>query len=277
MRLYMRRIVFINFICIITFLFFSCKEETNNTPVISISPFSLHFIANVNQVIPFIIKIQSPVALKSLKIYNKVEGTGAAYILLLDSNLAGSKGFNYEFDYKVLLSHSGKTINFKFTVFDNDGKSWDLIRYAEVQNNEVKLSETTGCAFYSKYSGKPDGFDIETSTQQFSATANDSLIDIMDYDTLANDSLLNKTWTSKTGSKFVIFNGFDYANATNITASNAYDAGNKLDFISNLATGDIIITKTQKGQKSTYAVIKITNIFDIAGTLNDRYEFNVKK
>jgi hypothetical protein len=273
----MRRFLFFTIIGFIAILFFSCNEETDNTPVISISPFSLHFTAKVNEFIPFIIKIQSPVALKSLKIHNKIEGTGAAYTLLLDSNLAGSKGFNYEYDYKVSLSYSGKTINFKFTVFDNDGNSWELIRYAEVQNNEVILTEIAGCAINSKYSGKPDGFDIESCTQQFSANVHDSLIDIMDYDTLANDSLLNKTLTSKTGAKFVAFNGFDYANATNVTASNAYDAGNKLDIITNLTIGDILITKTLKGQKSTIAVIRITTIVDLPGTSNDRYEFNVKK
>lgn len=273
----MKRLFYITIISCVSLLYFSCSDTTDNTPVIVISPNSLHFQANTNDVIPFIIKIQSNVTLKEFKIFFKIDGSVNPFNTLLDTNLAGSKGFNYEYDYFVSLSQSAKILDFKFTLYDYNGNSWDLMRYADIQNNSVLLTETTGYTMYSKYSGKPDGFDIETGTPQFSSQANDSLLDIMDYDTISKDSLLGLAWTSKTGAKFVRFNGFDYANATNVTASNAYDAGTKLSIISNLTVGDIIITETMKGQKSTIAVIKITGIYDIQGTVNDRYEFNMKK
>ncbi|HQI69582.1 MAG TPA: hypothetical protein PLT47_02450, partial [Bacteroidales bacterium] len=77
------------------------------------------------------------------------------------------------------------------------------------------------------------------------------------------------------GNQFVLFNGFDYANATDLSAMNAYNAGQKLDMISGLNINDIIITK--EAGSNVYAVIKITNIVDSAAIINDRYEFNIKK
>jgi len=137
------------------------------------------------------------------------------------------------------------------------------------------LTEYTGSIIFSKFSGKPDAYDIATNSVQFSATAANNLLDIADFDTIPGDSALTGQWHSPAGSQFVLFPGFDYANATDLSAMNAYNAGQKLDIISDLNINDIIITK--ETGSNTYAVIKIINIVDSAAMIKDRYEFNIKK
>ena len=58
---------------------------------------------------------------------------------------------------------------------------------------------------------------------------------------------------------------------------NAYQAGTKLDLLSNLQINDIIITKLAGTINEKYVAIKITDIIDAISTENDAYIFSIKK
>jgi hypothetical protein len=76
---------------------------------------------------------------------------------------------------------------------------------------------------------------------------------------------------------FIGGSGFDYANATDVSAKQAYDNGTKKSFLTGLSTDDVIITKLVNSSTADYVVIKITDIEDPPGNLDDEYEFSIKK
>ncbi|MFA6924212.1 MAG: hypothetical protein WC223_08135 [Bacteroidales bacterium] len=261
-------------------LFFSCLSlyscrDKNSTPVIRVNPSDINITANAGDVINFEIFVDGGKdELSKFLIYQ--EPDKSAKTKILDTLVNGEKLY-YTFSYTVPDSISGSII-ITFSACDADGDKSDVaLRIVIPTPNPVILTETTGHIIYSKYSGKPDAFDVNTNSVQFSGIAQQNLLDIADFDTIPSDSVLSKTWYSPAGNEFVFFNGFDYANATNISAKAAYDSGNKLSLISNLNINDIIITKVNNGTGQIYAVIKITNIIEAASSVNDRYEFNVKK
>ena len=146
-----------------------------------------------------------------------------------------------------------------------------------VSPNTTSLTETAGNTIYSRYSGKPDAFNINTCSVEFSALTAHNLLDIADFDTIPSDSTMTNAWYSPANNMFVLFNGFDYANATYQSAQAAYNAGTKLALISNLALNDIILTKVKNGNSDIYAAIKITNVVTTGPVVNERYDFNIKK
>jgi hypothetical protein len=87
----------------------------------------------------------------------------------------------------------------------------------------------------------------------------------------------SKRWLSPAKLKFVAFNGLDYAKATAQSAKAAYDAGSKTDFIPNVTENDIYITRIMENAIPRYVVIRVMNVYDNAGTSDDRFIFNVKK
>lgn len=77
----------------------------------------------------------------------------------------------------------------------------------------------------------------------------------------------------------VRFNGFDYANATNVSVRNAFNSGVPVEELTSVAVNDIIIVKlgSLPANVSHYAAVRVTDILDEAGSAdNDRYTFNMK-
>lgn len=261
----------------LTLIFFtSCKKDKTKEVMVFIDPSSIHIYTQVNKVIAFGIKAESEFPLVNFKIHYKEPGQNQVF--LKDTLITPAvKKFNYTFEYKIPESWAGKNITIIFNAYDqegNEGTSARTIVVDPVENPPVILTETSGHYFYSTHSGEFDAFDIETGTPQLILTAIPNLRDIQDFDTIPTDSILAHSWYSASSTQFVRFNSFDYANATDISTVEAYNAGTKQQIINNIQLNDIIIAKTGAG---IYGVIKITNVFDLPGVANDRYEFNMKK
>ncbi len=259
---------------LLLFIFlFSCKKDKNNPPVIFISPTDINIIAKTNDILELKIKVSSDKNLSRFIINAKLENS---YSHKLFDTLISGKNLYYSYFYKIPDTLStGTSIIFTFYAYDQDGNMGETAKRIIINGAPTTLTESTGHIIYSKYSEKQDAYNIATNTSIFSKTSQDSLLDFVDYDTIVKDSSLNKSFYSPAGNKFVRFNNFDYANATNIKAKEAYDSGNKLDIISDIKEQDIIIIK--RNNKEIYIVLKITKINDESGIINDRYEFNVKK
>lgn len=248
----------------------SCKEDTISTPVILVTPSVINISTYQGNVLTFDIYVNGgDDELNNFTIHTQVENQ--TKYTVLDTSVT-TKKFYYTYQYVVPDTITG-SVFITFTAYDKDGDIGKAATRLIVNPVNNYLTEYAGNVIYSRFSGKPDAFDINTNTVQFSATAANYLLDIADYDTIQIDSTLSYQWHSLAGNKFVRFNGFDYANATYHSATEAYNAGQKLDIISNLNINDIIITQCN----SIYAVIKITNIVDSGAMINDRYEFNIKK
>ena len=251
-----------------------CNKDKNSEPVVLLTPSDINIIADQGDIITFDVSADGGNdQLSRFIIYNQPENQ--LKLTVLDSIIT-SKKLYYTYQYKVPDTLAGDVF-ITFSVYDEDGDLGQAATRIIIQPSSVTLTEYAGDVIYSKYSGKPDALDINTNTVQFSLTAPTALLDIADFDTIQSDSTLSRNWYSPAGNKFVLFNGFDYANATNASAEAAYNSGQKLDIISTLSINDIIITKVYDSSNAMYAVIKITNIVDLPSTANDRYEFNLKK
>ena len=100
------------------------------------------------------------------------------------------------------------------------------------------------------------------------------------YDSAA-PYLLGRRWITNVGLQFVKYNQFDYANASPITIKSSYDGGVKYNYVDNLASGDIVLTRiNHSNPDSGYIVLKFVYVIDDSDTTNannDKYIFNVKK
>jgi hypothetical protein len=256
----------------------SCKKDKESNPVVSVDPAPLYYYASVNDLLIFKVSVTSEVSLAKFTISSTIDNE--LPVTLLDSSMS-SKGTNFTYYFRVPASLAGKTFVLDFRATDSNGKFGGSGKRIYVNSLPVSpvviLTETSGHRMYSNLSTTAgDAYNLETNTAEFSFTSTDTTSrDMQDFS--GASTTLSKSWMSPAGGKFVVFNGYDYANATDSTCIAAYTTGVKQSVVYNLAVGDIIITKLGSLTTNKYAVIRITDIVDIVGKDNDYYEFKIKK
>lgn len=257
-------------------VFFSCKKDEKTAPIVTITPGALHLYANPGDVITFNVSVSTNAHLSKVIIKGQPENEMPS--LLLDTAIT-TMGTDFSYYYRLPLSLAGKSILITFQAVDENSMSATNFRRVyinQVQASQaVVLTETSGHRMYSNTSINPDAYNLETNSGEFSLTADTASRDMQDYS--AANTTLSKEWRSPAGGKFVLYNGFDYANATDSTTISAYTSGVKYSVLYNVQVGDIIITKLGSVSTNKYAVIRITDIVDVAGKDGDYYEFNIKK
>ncbi len=148
-------------------------------------------------------------------------------------------------------------------------------RIIEVRITEKMLDETAGHEMYTRASEKQNAYDLILGNPLFSHLADSSVMHIMD--TTDSDKLLRK-WLSPASSRFVRYNGFDYANASNRTVKEAFNSGIKHEFLLDIKNDDIIIARFYDNNADTsYCVVKVTDVVDLPGKESDKYVFNIKR
>lgn len=263
-------------ILVLSTIFFSCKKDDKTAPIVLITPSPQHIYAKVGDLITFGVSVSTTARLSNVVIRAQVDNEFP--VTVLDS-IVTTSGTTFNFYYRIPASTEGKSILVTFQAVDeNSMTSTNFKRIyvsAATVSQAIILTETVGHLMYSNTSINHDAYNLESNIGEFSSTADTASRDIQDYS--GANTTLSKEWRSPAGGKFVLFNGYDYANATDSTAINAYTTGIKYSVLSNVAVGDIIITKLGSVSTSKYAVIRITDIVDVAGKDNDYYEFKIKK
>jgi hypothetical protein len=258
------------------FVFYSCKKDKDTSPIVSVSPEPLYYYGNVGDLVTFKVTVSSEIALSKVTITSTVDNETPN--LALDSSVS-SIGTTFNFYFRIPANLAGKSVVFDFKAENSKGKTGGTAKRlyiaAAAASPAIVLTETAGHLMYSNTSVNHDAYNLETNSGEFSLTADTASRDIQDYS--GTNTTLSKEWRSPAGGKFVLYNGFDYANATDSTAISAYTTGVKYSVLYNLAVGDIIITKLGSVSTNKYAVIRITDIVDVAGKDNDYYEFKIKK
>ncbi|MBK6983782.1 MAG: hypothetical protein IPH32_03015 [Bacteroidetes bacterium] len=258
------------------FVFYSCKKDKDTSPIVSVSPEPLYYYGNVGDLITFKVTVSSEIALSKVTITSTVDNETPN--IALDSSVS-SIGTTFNFYFRIPANLAGKSVVFDFKAENSKGKTGGTAKRlyvaAAAASQAIVLTETAGHLMYSNTSVNHDAYNLETNSGEFSLTADTASRDIQDYS--GTNTTLSKEWRSPAGGKFVLYNGFDYANATDSTAISAYTTGVKYSVLYNLAVGDIIITKLGSVSTNKYAVIRITDIVDVAGKDNDYYEFKIKK
>jgi hypothetical protein len=258
------------------FVFYSCKKDKDTSPIVSVSPEPLYYYGNVGDLVTFKVTVSSEIALSKVTITSTVDNETPN--LALDSSVS-SIGTTFNFYFRIPANLAGKSVVFDFKAENSKGKTGGTAKRlyiaAAAASPAIVLTETAGHLMYSNTSVNHDAYNLETNSGEFSLTADTASRDIQDYS--GTNTTLSKEWRSPAGGKFVLYNGFDYANATDSTTISAYTTGVKYSVLYNLAVGDIIITKLGSVSTNKYAVIRITDIVDVAGKDNDYYEFKIKK
>lgn len=257
-----------------TVVFTSCSKNEGSNLIMSVSPPSTIIVTRPDTTIRFVISINSGANVTKLIITQDI--TGSPKVTLLDSSL-NTQTVSYQYDFYIPQNLQGKNMVLVFYCSDESGKTFTVLKQIYVLIVEEPLKETAGHSMYSRLSGKECGYDLISGEGN---SLDDTLHpkDIQDNTTDTISHNLSKSWISPYGNQFVIFNEFDYANATTLTAMNAYNSGVKVTELKNLAPGNIIITKIDRNTyKDYYVVIKITNIFDNPNDQDDLYLFNLKK
>lgn len=253
----------------------ACKKDSIDPLIIHVTPSDIHIYADPGEVLTFNVSVSSEHELTLFQITTKQSNS---FTQTVKDSLLSQMQFSYSFEYQV-PSIQDTSIQLSFLAFDNEGNEKTATRLLIFNSNPNTLAETSGHVLYSTPSQKEDGYNIHTGTSQHLATSLDTTINIAEYrnDTTIADTILTKSWYSRAGTQFVKFNGFDYANATDYSTMVAFSSGNKFDIITNIISGDIILSNYFVDEAEKYAVIKITGVFEEEGSENDRYEFKLKK
>jgi hypothetical protein len=258
-------------------LIFSCKKDKDTKPIITISPGSLHIGGNVGDLITFNVSVSSEIALS--KVVIKGQPDNETPTVLLDTAIL-TKTTSFKYYYRIPASLAGKTILFIFRAENQSGIANENFTRLYVSAPQaivpVPLTESAGHRMYSNLSTtNQDAYNLETKIAENSMTADTASRDIQDMS--ASSSTLSLSWKSPAGGKFVLFNSFDYANATDSSTISAYSSGVKYSILYNLQLNDIIITKLGSVPTNKYVVMRVTDIVDVAGKDGDYYEFTIKK
>ncbi|MCD6019950.1 MAG: hypothetical protein K0S53_3071 [Bacteroidetes bacterium] len=258
-------------------LIFSCKKDKDSKPIISISPGALHLYGNVGDLITFKVSVTSDVALSKVVIKGQLDNETPT--VLLDTAIL-TKSTSFTYFYRIPASLAGKSIVFIFRAENQNGIANENFTRLYVNAPQavvpVALTESAGHRMYSNLSlTNQDAYNLETKIAENSMTADTASRDIQDMS--ASSSTLSLSWKSPAGGKFVVFNSFDYANATDSSTISAYSSGVKYSILYNLQLNDIIITKLGSVSTNKYVVMRITDIVEAVGKDGDYYEFTIKK
>jgi hypothetical protein len=254
-------------------LLFSCKDDESNL-ILSVHPNNIITYAKLDTIIRFNVNISSTEKISRLQISRDV--IGQPIEVLLDSSL-NTKNFSYNLDYVVDQSIAYNEFRLMFYAEDDAGSTFTVTRKIIIEDYNYILKETTGHVMYGRLSGKEYAYDLYSGEAK---TLDDStaFLDIIDNTLDTSAVQLSRNWVSNTATEFVVFNEFDYANATYHSAKSGFEAGIKTSTIQNIEIGNIIIAKLDRGEATNfYTVLKLTNIIDNDGIDNDYYQFNLKK
>ncbi len=255
---------------IVMLLFVACNDDEDPT-LLHVHPVNSYMAVKMKDVVSFNIEGTSVNNLKSFTINSKADQEYSQTIL--DSTISGNSFFLF-YELKVPVYEKDKVdLKLSFIIEDDKGNQSRIGKVLYVTGEDI-LVETAGHVFYSHASEKHDAYDLLEEEPVYTELYDSASIHIMDVSVDSIDgNTLKRKWKSPAGIKFVRFNDYDYANANYETLRNAYLAGVKNDYLQNIMSEDIILTKTD----SSYMAIKISAVYDMDSTDMDRYVFNIKK
>lgn len=261
---------------IVLLLLNACNEKESGT-YMTILPNSYIIEAQANNIIRFKVTGKSDETIQRFTMRYQTDNEFET--VLVDSAINAS-GFYIMYELKVpeyLQNNVQATIYFESIA---GAKVVSTYRKLYI-TSERKLEEVAGNVLYSSLSGEQNGYNLINTLPLYAALSDSSEIHIADasVDSIHGDNI-SRQWNSPAGISFVRYNDFDYANATINDLYPSFQSGIKREFISNLTDNDIILVSypvSHALKTLEYAAIRINQVIDDEGTLNDRYLFSIKK
>jgi len=260
-----------------------CKKDKDPAkPLIFVTPDALQLFAEVGKVISFDISISSEAGLSSFMVESKIYNGTSFTVTEFETSISGSGTYNKLYEIMAPQAAGGSSVIYTFTATDVDGQQSTSLKRVWVTATSTPLVETSGHVMYNSNSQNANAYNVKIGLPVISQFSTDSLeLDIQDFPVDSSTTVLSRSWISPAGGKFVRFNSFDYANATDSSAAQAFNTGIPLPQVNNLAELDIILLQladTAQSAAPQIAVIQITGINNVDTTTSlDSYIFNIKK
>lgn len=256
------------------FMLAACEEEESSPLVILATPEQESAkVVGGDKVLYTIEAFANSGELEYVKFTSKDACRGT--VMLLDSTVATQR-LKMDFVYTVpRLDADSVAITLRFEA-GNMEQSSTTTHVLNFVGGGMYIEEESGYVMYSAASSKANAFLWTASRVTFAELEADSLTDIYDYHApeVRADSLMRE-WRSRTGICFVRYNDFNYPQATVSSIRQAYEAGVKYNALKAIRPDDIVLLGSE--ERGVLGVIRIVQVFDEAGTENDRYVFNLKK
>lgn len=256
----------------------ACKKIENDIPIVSVTPAGPDIDVVSGQVVSFTIRgLSEGRSLARLIVTSKKDNSFT--VTVKDTAISGTK-LTYIWEMRVANAIQPYSELLTFRLIDSEGAEMTTTRTLYVTLGAIVLTETSGHQFYHGNSAVhgESAFDLETRVPVL-ASVDSSRRDVQDVPASSSATEMSRTWRSPAGGRFVRFNEFDYANATDISLEAAFLAGVPSETISNVQVGDMILVRlgSLPDTQRFYAVMKIMDVIDEPGTAdNDRYVFNMK-
>lgn len=255
-----------------------CKKDKDPTkPLVFVTPDALHVFSDVGDVVSFDILVSSEAGLSAFRIETKIDDGQSFTQTVFEESLSGVGTYNKLYEMIAPLAATGSSLIITFIATDANGLQSLDIRRLWVTATSTPLTETSGHVMFNQNSQNADAYNILLGEPVISKWSTDSTeMNILDYPTDTITTILSRSWISPAGDKFVKFNSFDYANATDSSVAQAFSAGLALPQVDNISPLDIILLQFKN--TSDYAAIQITAVNNIDSTTStDSYVFNIKK
>ena len=262
-------------LCILGLSFLSsCKKDVQDPLLLTVNPEYLVMDVTGGTNLPLTISASGPKNLQRFKI--EVQDNTNHKTVLLDSVLTWGSKFSLLYNYLIPTRSTSFSMVLFLTVLDSDGNTAQASRTLNIAATSTTPTEKTGLKIATKNSTNSDAFDLLNQSALMSALDDASLQDIVDVPNTTDAATLSYSWKSGNGSKFVLFNGFNYGNATKETIEGAFSSGTAVSQVSSLTASSVVIVQTNRGGVKRYYAIQITTINDDTVGDNDFYLFNMK-
>ena len=257
----------------------SCQDDDIDPIILILSPNNYEINANTGDYVKIGVKVESDVVITKLLIQQTINSGKTE--ALLDSNImVKSTRFDYSYLVPQMTDYGKNKILIEVIAINGDGESQKSTKLLIIDNQVEILEEIAGNEMFSRLASNKNAFNLIDIQPLNFLTADSTIRHIEDYslDTgLVSVDTLSRRWVSPAEIRFVKYNSFDYANATNESLKNSFLSGIKTDFIDDLKAGDIILVYLPNAEVGhEYYALKIVYILDPTGVENDKYIFNIK-
>ena len=259
--------------CLFAILCSACKDEVSDVVVIAKDADYNMYVQSGNRLLIKVNALSDEYSVDRIRISSVDAEKGS--VKLLDTAI-GQKRTEFYFMYTVpsyfIADTSALQLVFE-AVASNGGTSKMSLQYKVIGG--ATLLSYDGIIMYSAISGRPNGLSLNKAQTLYCETADSASIDIYDYhDTLiADPTALSREWRSRTGLTFARLNDFDYAGTNQLLLNSAYKASKRYTSLKQIAEGDVIVFG--RGEEAL-GVLQMLIVSDEAGSVNDRYIFNMK-
>lgn len=185
-------------------------------------------------------------------------------ITYIDSSFVKNK-IAYTFIYNAPeIDRDSLNVELKFEAEDSNGNTAEITRSLIIKNRYISMDENNGIVLYGANAGMPDALSFADVSQPFVlAESPDSLS--ADLYVNANHDFTSISWKSKTKTKFIRNNTFNYVAATANSINSVYQSSVREDVINDIKINDIILVGHENYADGVFFVKNIIRDNSVVG------------